>query len=648
MLKKYWEHLALVTTYGIWVAYSSFRYIFHNNDVMPMESFNPMVIVNSMLHPELYTRSLNPGFKAVGWSVIFLVYKWIERFFGIPTDAQVSAVIFLEVLTLSLSAIFFFRTLFPKSSAWVALLFGIWLCSSTAREINFSNFFGNNFIGQYYIFSDALIFLAASMCLRRKFFVSGLLIGLCFLFHPTKAVFAGIFISGFLLFDPEFRRRINPWLGLSSALILALPWMWNNLKTTQASTELMKPDVWLFVMGRTSYHWMQFQQGFMGPIHYHRFLPFLSYSLILVSYVKRYPRLWDKRLTGGFLAVAALVALGIAASVFPNPTLIKMGFHRSLDFFILCSLPAMLQAFYLDITEQPIWRSLLPVLVLVLAFSTTATFSAALALFIGIELFFVSGSSKDEIGFFVRFSREFYLLICLLLAYYFWKGWMDPWNRGVYTGHLELAKIISNQIPLFIIFLFVFSVSFAKKYLRNLRIISVVVLCAFLSREYFNSIEFVLPAKIISADTKQAQLWARDNTNVDSLFMSDPAFSSGWEGYSQRSHFGGTFQWLYSALANTSSQKAFEDGKSILRDLEIDVDQYLKENTMGFMNTRLSQMYNSFDDSKRNFLKQKYGIDYFIYLKPFKNFKTSFPIAFENDSLVILKSATNSIDRLAK
>jgi len=120
------------------------------------------------------------------------------------------------------------------------------------------------------------------------------------------------------------------------------------------------------------------------------------------------------------------------------------------------------------------------------------------------------------------------------------------------------------------------------------------------------------------------QLWAKNNTTHDALFMPDPSHSYGWRDFSERSSFGSLREWGYCAIAYNPDFKVYQEGLRRMREFGIDIEkiteQDLKESDFYgpsklYPDIRSTYYKMSVDRLQR--LCKKYGIDYFVMNKSF-------------------------------
>ena len=85
------------------------------------------------------------------------------------------------------------------------------------------------------------------------------------------------------------------------------------------------------------------------------------------------------------------------------------------------------------------------------------------------------------------------------------------------------------------------------------------------------------------------QLWAKNNTANDALFMPDPTHYYGWRDFSERSSFGNLRDWGYSSFAYNSDYEIYLEGKKRLAEFGFDIMEenrsILRKSYANFRNT---------------------------------------------------------------
>ena len=170
--------------------------------------------------------------------------------------------------------------------------------------------------------------------LRGRLLSAALLFGLSFASHPVMAL-AGITFAGAALLADRHRYPL-PRLLVSIGLFMALATAWllfaldiGALVGGQVATR-----DWVSLTLLNNVHFYPIEFGTFGAYHYENLLPLLSLLLLTVlgfDHPAADARV-RRQVAAGFLAIAALVTLGILFShLQSSPLLIRMGLHRSND-----------------------------------------------------------------------------------------------------------------------------------------------------------------------------------------------------------------------------------------------------------------------------------------------------------------------------
>jgi TPR repeat protein len=163
------------------------------------------------------------------------------------------------------------------------------------------------------------------------------------------------------------------------------------------------------------------------------------------------------------------------------------------------------------------------------------------------------------------------------------------------------------------------------------------------------------------SDYMAVQLWAKDHTPPDALFMPDPSILYGWRDFANRSSFGNIREWGFVAIAYTPDNAKYLEGKNRLKIFGIDIDGITEEQIRNSKTRVLGDQlvlqakarFYSSTPSDLQALCDAYGIDYFIMEKKslpaqrFKQMTDSFQTAFQNDSFIVFGRNTiqGMIDR---
>jgi len=225
----------------------------------------------------------------------------------------------------------------------------------------------------------------------------------------------------------------------------------------------------------------------------------------------------------------------------------------------------------------------------------------------------------------------------LLLAAYSVMGIAREWTNDAYTGARLLSLLHYGVIFLMLVIIF-----FGNLFNRKLTYVIVIGLIVYASVIWeINrkpSADEISKAK----SYKEVQIWAKEYSASDALFMIDPSIYYGWRDYSQRSSFGAMREWLYSSWCYASNYEIYKEGLKRFNEFNISLDRYLhtRPSYAGFekLNNDIKEKYYLFGDDWRLYMAEKYDVDYFVMNKNNIKKSSNMPVVYENSVFVVLKA----------
>ena len=145
-------------------------------------------------------------------------------------------------------------------------------------------------------------------------------------------------------------------------------------------------------------------------------------------------------------------------------------------------------------------------------------------------------------------------------------------------------------------------------------------------------------------DYLAAQLWAKNNTPLNALFMPDPTHYYGWSDFALRPSFGNLHEWLYSGWIYNSRKSVFDEGVKRVRAFGIDPFRYLaiKGRPPGSgdkLTTDLRRRYYSLTSQDLAHLSANFGISYFIFERDIrKSALRGCNVAYRNSHYLIVNA----------
>ncbi|THB70156.1 MAG: hypothetical protein D6E12_03190 [Desulfovibrio sp.] len=350
----------------------------------------------------------------------------------------------------------------------------------------------------------------------------------------------------------------------------------------------------------------------------------------------RSPQL-DRLAVGGMVAMAAMTVLGVLLSLSEQPQFIKLALHRASMLLVIIGLVYVVDGLWRDIRTGPWWLAAVAGTVLISNFlsGSSAGFPVALCLLLAwpsIKTFF-RGKERPTGAILAVFLAA---VLCLLMALYYSKGWLSSWQTPAYFGGKQ------NIVALFMLSMLMIVINFCKEKRESWKIVpGLAVLIIF----FFTAVAWVQDSvpgaysRTRKVEYMEAQLWAKDNTETDALFMVDPTISYGWRDFSSRSSFGVLREWLYTCYGYTNDYDAWVLGRERFGEYGIDLDQSVPEPSIiwGDIITEavLKQFY-TWDKERFAQLADKYGITHIVMQKMFVQADLGMDMVFENNFFIIL------------
>ncbi|MBM4032102.1 MAG: hypothetical protein FJ291_09990 [Planctomycetes bacterium] len=339
----------------------------------------------------------------------------------------------------------------------------------------------------------------------------------------------------------------------------------------------------------------------------------------------------ERRVGAGVVGMLALMALGLAFSAFEiSPTLTKLAFHRANDLVLTLGLAYIVAGLWEEVGSGPAWRAIVGGIVLASPFFSYPSPGFPLLASVLLVAPACSGHGRrteDEDegrgrGRLKRWTGRLPFLLpaaagVIAVGIYTATGVAGPATSAAYTGLNWLATkpVLVGHV------LFCIAVLVRSKVHWLAQVVLVAGLAAGAVLWQLDSP--ISPGlRIEYRAYKDAQLWARDHTPPDALFMVDPVLfrteaGYGWRDYSRRPSFGSVREWLYLSWHYTSDYALCKEGLRRVAEFEVDIALYLgtksPRGASGNLCYEVWQHYN-FEaiDEWRLALARRYNISYFV------------------------------------
>lgn len=640
MAAAYYAALALFCLFAWWT------FANHYDLLAAWKGFSPIGYVYEELAGATFRFNFPSGIQAADASALMLLYKGAYAWFSLAPEYLLPIVIGIEIAALALAVIVLARTLLPESPIEVVILLVLLVVASGARDMNLARFGQPFFAGQYYVFADVCRLGAIVSILRGRHLLSAAFLGAAVVIHPMLGLMGAVFVGVAAL---GMGRKFLDWSNLVGAtmfLAVCAIWLFLVVGPGAVSNSEFPRDDWLVLTRLNNFHWYPVDNGMLTEQHERRFLPFLSFLLVLTCcfWERRPLNARDRGMATGFLAMAGLSVAGLLISVFvPVPALIKLSLHRSNDLIILVGLIYVAAGLWNAISAGRPWRAMVAALILASPFVVRPGFPVLLSFLFVLPVVasVVRGHARDGWALGLT-ALAFGILI--LVAVYAVLGWANGW-RSAYVGWTVLEKGHWMVVALVLA-----TLALRWRPTGTWGPQAILVLCFVLGATWLWDHRPLANAReeAVAQDYMKAQLWARANTKENALFMPDPTHYYGWRDYSRRPSFGNLREWLQNGWMYTSDLEIYKEGRRRFAEFGIDLAPYLayERPLDGFraLSAAIRKRYYEADPGWRAQLARKYGISYFVFFKRYMTGTIELPRAFENDSVIIAGPAERTGD----
>lgn len=546
----------LIIVYATW----SHLYFGNYDANVALGGWSAHDFANSILFPENFTLDYPGGSWTSGNSSLPWVYPALASI-GIPVDITIPIFIALEILVLTAGAFYLLQTLF-KNIHYVALIALTSLFTlSYIRFGDLARFANPFFHGQFYGYADGLRLFAIAFYLRGRYTLSAGTLIIGFTVHPIKTLFGFIFICGMQLWKWRTSFQMNIVLPYLLFTFFAGLWayLWLGLGRDLDFPQMTSEEFFKYSPLFNS-HWYPQDLNILTDHHLVYSTAFLSSLLVGLSTIIRCDFKTDFKiqLFIGILLVSTITAIGLIVSWYElSPFLVKVSLQRSTVLILSITTVLTLGKWLFDLKDGHWWYASLLAVLLYSSFFTNETWPALFSIAYALSTLF--SAKQDDSA--VRALKATVFVLCIFIAgyecYLYYQGFQKHSYWLIQAGALAVIAIV-------------------------------LATCKKLDQKYINHIDkylqkysltiatliFIASAITWSIDTrtlsdayiekgrayKDAQLWAKENTKHNALFMTDPTISYGWRDYSQRSSFGTLQEWFKTGWLYSGNQQSLHMG----------------------------------------------------------------------------------------
>ena len=642
------------------------------------KGWGPQDYVNQKLYPQNFQKNWDSGIKTYDYSLPMRIYYYLAKYFEISPSKTIYPFMFFQTLLFFLSVAFLAQTLFKNK--FVTSICVIVISVSNIAGLNLSRF-GSGYgsllsFPLFYAYANAFRIFALGFFFKNKYILMFIFLALSVYCHVNMGLFPFAFICAYFLFRPRLFRDKSILIGMLFFLILVVPHIFSILSNSNSTTSGGIPvDQWVKSSRIFSFHWYPITMKLFTQNAHMEFFPFLLLYFFFFVALRHQDIKDEKNLKIIFGSIGCMI-LGILGVVFSEvyltPFLIKISLQRSTGLITFFGVLYIIYYIYRKMDTGNIVNIFLATFsLLVLVFSKPGV--AVLPLFLLLFTDMREGHfgpikmSSDKI----KIAKSSYYIIAFLLLLltltcifqdkikiahsifvYLWPPlqYFNPF----YGLDFLLRGGVFKVYPIFI-YLFIGSsvITGAIVILRDANRKTSSIL--FLSIFFLISISIVWYLERdkylrwhnryaeIASSYLDVQLWAKNNTPVDALFMPDPSHYYGWRDFSERSSFGNLREWGYSAIAYNPNVKTYNAGIQRMKDFGINIkevtgDDFNKMNTFNYgqkLSIDLRKIFYNMNYIKLMELSKKYGINYIIRQKKYLTNPSRLKVAYENDNFIL-------------
>ncbi|GEM_PF-1113197 len=591
--------------------------------------FSPIGYVYDKVHSENFEKDWPSGVGQFDKSIFMRLYPYMYESFGVPPEVLLPIVIGVHVLLLSLAYYFLARAMTEKAGHAEALVVVLLAVASGARDVNLARWGTPFFAGQFYATADILRIFAMVCALRGRVVIAGLLIGITFAVHPTMGIMGGVAVAAMFLVRPLQFNTKRFLLACACCMVVAVGWTFYTIDLSTVGSGIIGKNEWFHLTRLTNYHWYPVSLGVFDNFD-GRLLGFVSVLALFVVYLPDTGSINVRRTLAGIGAALGMTLLGILISTTDvYPTLVKLCLVRASEVAVMLALTYPAIGLFRDMSSASLFRQVLAALILLSAFVHRGFDPLVTALLTGV----VAWESYQR----TQRSLKSCCLIGMVLmqvslfVYLHYKG-HAPGERGF----LYVAVGV-----------WLMSALYGLKHRFQVNSITLrgwgatVCLALLIGSSGYWVHQTKEPVSAEKYSYMDAQVWARNHTPIDSLFMTDPTICYGWRDFSRRSSFGNQREWAFCSWLYESDARLFEEGLQRLGELSVDPLSY-PPNISGtdIMNDDVQRRYYETNDAWRRSMSQRYGITHYVLRKELTKGASSWPVVYENEHFTILEAPT--------
>lgn len=542
------------------------------------------------------------------------IYSYFFNHTQIDLTKIIKIYIFIEILTLSITYFIFFNCISIKKNHTLAIIFVLVICFTSYQFMSLARFSSNFYWGLYYPLADVFRLFGLIFVLKKRPWIATTSFSIALMIHPVMsliAIFSGVAVILYQGLN-SIRSYLIPTITL---LIPVSSWFYFVYSGTTFNGGLIPGDYWLFFTKLFNSHWYPLFTGvFDSPLALH-ILP--TYSIIMLYIIILCATKIRKNIIGEthvlIFTLGALTLLGILTSFFDNKLLIKISAHRASSLMVVIALIPIIIKLWDDIFNAKIFFRCIAIFLLFSPFLNQSLpgFFLFFALLYSVNLIVEMKKNSSNQKLIIAFISWILGLILLIYS----SAPLFVITKHTYNG---IILIIFMSILLLISKYLLSDVIKNYKYL--IKLIFLVLMSFSVIKMNIDRTNHLHSERSVAY--YETQIWAKNNTKMDALFMLDPNIYGGWRDISQRASFGTVKEWLHNAWLYDSDVNLFIEGMRRAKLFNINFSKITGRDLTNIDDKRYilksikEQIRKTFYTSDKSFYKRmtlEENIDYFVF-----------------------------------
>jgi hypothetical protein len=491
--------------------------------------------------------------------------------------------------------------------------------------------------------------------------------------HTTMGLYALAFIGSYVFYKPRLIFDKHFVIGIFILLTMVTLFLLPIITSVNISAGGIPKDKWVLSTKIFSFHHYPITMKLFTRTAKNEFFPIIV--LCFFSFVSfRYHHVKEQKvikIITGFFACMIMTSMGIIFSeIYPIPFIIKMQFLRSTNLITLFGVLYLIYYLYRKIDTNYVFVTLLAVyslLVFVFSRPGIAILPLLFLLYCDIKEGYI-GPIKlhyekiKTIKIFYYAAAIFLLFLTLVsifkLDYIYGQLWTPLQYFNPFKGFDFLLRGGRFKVDNLFIYLVILSVLITGTIIVIKRVKKTCITTLALIFLFVTSVSTVWYLERVKylkwhdryAETASSyldvQLWAKENSPYDALFMPDPSHGYGWRDFSERSSFGSLREWGFTSISYNPNYKTYLEGIKRMKEFGIDInevtDEDLRKLKSGIYGQKLARdirsVFYSMKTEKLKELSGEYGIDYIVMNKKYhKNKFNNCKVPYENNHFIVYK-----------